>query len=645
MPDSIRNPQCATQFAIRNSQSAMVKYPYFGAVAVEGGVRFRVWAPRARELRLTVSNGAARGEYSLESHGGLFELMLEGAGAGDRYVYRIDGSGPRPDPASRFQPDGVHGPSEVIDPAAYAWRDRGWRGHPPSQLIVYELHVGTFTPQGTFASLRERLSELRDLGVTAIELMPVADFAGSRNWGYDGVSLFAPSRVYGRPDDLRALVDAAHVAGLSVILDVVYNHLGPEGAYLTQFNPQYFSERHENPWGQAVNLDGPGADAVRSFIIDNAVHWVREYHLDGLRLDATHALIDDSARSSSEHFIAELASVVRREAGRPLVIHAEDHRNLAEIVEDRGWGLDGVWADDFHHVVRRMLAGDSHSYYADFEGATCELTRVVGQGWLFTGQHSRHHDRPRGTDPSDIPMRRFVVCLQNHDQVGNRAMGERLHQQIDEASWRAASALLLMTPMTPLLFMGQEWAASTPFRYFTDLEPDLGSQVTAGRRREFKDFPEFAAPGARERIPDPQALTTFESSRLCWDERERQPHKRVLQLYRNLIALRREHPALGGSSEPEGQAWAVDADSVVLRREDADAVFWIIVRLRGAGFVDLRSLVPEAQVRRTSRVLLTTEDPAFAEDPQPPESDGTEGRFRFARPGAVVLRSDRDGRQ
>jgi maltooligosyltrehalose trehalohydrolase len=636
----MNNRHSSIESAIPNPQSAIVS-PFFGAVPAEGGVRFRVWAPEAHDVRLILLDGPRRGEHVLENRDGLFEGALEGAAPGDRYAYSLDGGLPLPDPASRFQPDGVHGPSEVIDPSAYRWSDREWRAHPATDLIVYELHVGTFSPGGTFASARERLTELRDLGVTAIELMPIADFPGARNWGYDGVCLFAPSRAYGRPDDLRGLVDAAHAAGLSVILDVVYNHLGPEGAYLTRFNPQYLSDRHESPWGRAVNLDGPGSGSVRRFIVDNAIHWVSEYHLDGLRLDATHALIDESGRSAGEHFVGALATAVRGAASRPVSIHAEDDRNLADIVRERGWNLDGLWADDFHHVVRRLLAGDSHAYYADFQGLTSELARAIRQGWIFTGQHSPHHRKPRGTDPADIPMRKCVVCLQNHDQVGNRAMGDRLHQEIDSASWRAASALLLTVPMTPLLFMGQEWAASTPFRYFTDLEPALGRLVTEGRRREFKDFPEFAAEGAEARIPDPQAVATFEASRLQWDERNRGEHKRVLELYRQLIALRRRHAALGGSDRCDGEAWAVGDDSIVLRREAGNAVFWVAVRLRGAGDVDLGSQLSDVRARHAARVLLTTEDPPFTPDPQPPHYDAAGARIRFARPGAVLLMIDR----
>jgi maltooligosyltrehalose trehalohydrolase len=569
---------------------------------------------------------------------GLFEATVSEASAGDRYGYTIDEGAPLPDPASRYQPAGVHGPSEIIDAGVFTWHDERWHGHAPRDLVIYELHVGTFTAEGTFASARQRLSDVRDLGITAIELMPVADFPGARNWGYDGVALFAPSRAYGHPDDLRALVDEAHCLGLSVILDVVYNHLGPEGAYVTMFNPHYLTTRHECPWGCAVNLDGPGAGTVRDFITDNALHWIHEYHVDGLRLDATHALIDTGERAGRRHFVAELATVLRHEAGRPVLLHAEDHRNRADLVDggDRGWTLDGVWADDFHHVMRRLLAGDADGYYEDYQGTTSELARTIEQGWLYTGQYSPHLKGVRGTDPSEVEMRRFIVCLENHDQVGNRALGDRLNTTIDPARWRAASALLLTAPMTPLLFMGQEWGASTPFCYFTDHEPDLGARVTEGRRREFKDFAQFSSPEARERIPDPQAPETFAASRLRWEERTREPHRAVLALYRALLQLRREHPALGASDERRGYACACDEDSVIVRREDENAVFWVFVRLRGAGIV--RICVDQLQIPLThARVLLTSEDPPFVSAPKPPVWEASAAQVRFQRPGAVIV--------
>ena len=601
----------------------------FGALPVSGGVRFRIWAPAAEALDLILHDGGAAGTHpTARDAEGVFDRIVDKAAAGDRYSYRIDGGSPLPDPASRFQPDGVHGPSQVIDPAAFAWSDARWGGRPARDLILYELHVGTFSPEGTFAGATTLLPRVRDLGVTAIELMPIADFPGGRNWGYDGVHLYAPSRAYGRPDDLRRLIDESHRLGLAVFLDVVYNHLGPEGASVCQFNPQYFSDRHATPWGAAVNLDGEGSGMVRRFITDNARHWVREYHVDGLRLDATHALVetDDGA------IIRDVVSAVRRDATRPIVVHAEDDRNLSAVIEDArtgGWGLDGVWADDFHHVMRRCLAGDSQGYFADFRGTASELARTVVQGWLYTGQPSEHLGGTRGTDPSGVPMYRFVVCLQNHDQIGNRAMGDRLNAQVPADAWRAASTVLLTAPMTPLLFMGQEWAASTPFQYFTDLNPGLGRLVTQGRRTEFAAFPDFSDESARHRIPDPQNAATFEASRLRWKERSEPAHKASLALYRALIALRLDHRALGASDERQGDAFAPDDDTLVVRRSDGDDTFLIVARLRGGGDVDLSSAA-EGGGGAEWEVILTTEEPLFALDPAPPAID--------QRPGAVILR-------
>jgi maltooligosyltrehalose trehalohydrolase len=608
---------------------------------VRGGIRFRVSAPAARELTLVIYDGIARGEYPLpRDQEGTFDLIVDRAAAGNRYAYRLDDGETRPDPASRFQPEGVHGPSEIIDPSGFRWTDSAWRGRPAVDRIVYELHIGTFSPAGTFAGAEARLEAVRDLGASTIEIMPVADFAGDRNWGYDGVCLYAPSRAYGRPDDLRRLVDRAHHLGIDVILDVVYNHLGPEGAYLPAFNHEYFTGREETPWGCGVNLAGPGSAMVRRFILDNARHWVAEYHVDGLRLDATHALVEDDTGA----MIREIAAAIRPVTDRPIIVHAEDHRNLAAMVEDEargGWGLDGVWADDFHHVVRRLLAGDRAGYYSDFEGTVDELIRTIQQGWLYTGQRSRHLGALRGTDPSAVPMYRFIVCLQNHDQIGNRAFGDRLHHRVPPEAWRAASALLLMTPMTPLLFMGQEWAASTPFLYFTDLDWSFGQHVTEGRRREFAHFPEFSEEQSRQSIPDPQALATFEDSRLKWDERTQPHHRAVLELYRALIALRLDHPqVLGAAAETSGHAVALDHATVAMRRSDGDDVFWIVTRLIGGGTVDLSSAVEEAgDLDGGWDVVLTTEDPLFALNPIPLDVDEGGGpRIRFARAGAVIIR-------
>jgi maltooligosyltrehalose trehalohydrolase len=613
--------------------------PYFGAVPSHDGVRFAVWAPSADRVELRLHDGRAEGRHSLAPNADrVFETWVRHAAPGDRYAYVLDGKDPLPDPASRFQPDGVHGSSQVVDPSTFIWTDDRWQPPPPRDITVYELHLGTFSPEGTFDGARARLPYLRDLGVTAIELMPVADFGGARNWGYDGVALFAPSRVYGTPDAFRRFVDAAHAHGLAVILDVVYNHLGPEGAYIHAFSPAYFTDRHQNPWGTAINLDGPSSAVVRRFILDNACSWVREYHLDGLRLDATHALIDESAR----HIVQEIAEAVRTEAGRRVIVHAEDHRNVAAMIEDTslgGWGLDGLWADDFHHVVRTMVAGDRYGYFADFAGHTRELATVLQDGWLYSGEHSAHMNVLRGTHPGRVPMHRFVVCAQNHDQIGNRARGDRLHHQVPPDVWRAISVLLLTVPMTPLLFMGQEWAASSPFQYFTDLEPGIGRFVTEGRRLEFADFPDFSTPGSGEKVPDPQAEATFLNSRLRWDERDSSEHRRSLALYRALLALRREHRALGGSERTSGVAASPDDESIVVRRADDGQVFWVVARFKTAGEVNVETAAATMRTPLHSGELaqvLDTEHAEFAEEPR--AIDVADGVVRFARPGAVILR-------
>jgi maltooligosyltrehalose trehalohydrolase len=612
----------------------------FGAVCLNDGVRFRVHAPAATRVDL-VLEGPVDGERAMVcGNDGIWELYVDAARSGQRYRVRLDGADPLPDPASRFQPRGVHEASEVVDPAAFRWTDVDWTLPHPRTLVVYELHVGTFTPEGTFTGVRSRLPYLRDLGVTAIELMPIADFAGLRNWGYDGVALFAPSRAYGHPDDLRALVDAAHAEGIAVMLDVVYNHLGPEGAYLPRFNPQYIAGAAETPWGRAVNLDATGNELVREFIVDNAVHWLREYHLDGLRLDATHTLID----TNRPHFLRQFATRVRAAAGRRILLHAEDHRNLDQIVLEEGpedWGFDAVWADDFHHIIRRMIAGDEHAYYADFEGTSRELERTIRQGWLYTGEHSRHLNTRRGTSPTTIPMRRFVVCIQNHDQIGNRALGERLHHQVDAATWRAVSFLLLISPMTPLLFMGQEWSASTPFTFFTDMEEGLGRMITAGRRREFQAFPQFTDLAVVERIPDPQAPDTFLASSLRWHEQQDGAHAATLALYRRLLTLRRTEPALGASEALDCEAFAADENSIVVRRSEGVDEFWAVVRLRGSGSVDVGRYrtAMEAGVG-TWQLVLSTDDDEDKEEKAALRIDlETRGPVvHFTAPGGALFR-------
>jgi maltooligosyltrehalose trehalohydrolase len=613
--------------------------PSLGAYREGGDVTFRVWAPASRRVELVLHPGLpwSRRHRLERMDDGIFTGTFDNVAVGDRYSYSPDAQGPFPDPASRFQPEGVHGPSAIVDPHAYAWSDHGWRGVSLSDAIIYELHVGTFSPAGTFAGVTERLPELADLGITVIELMPVADFPGSRNWGYDGASLFAPSRVYGTPDDLRRLVDVAHGLGLGVLLDVVYNHFGPDGAYASVFSPSYFSTKHASPWGAAVNLDAQGAAHVRDFFIENAQHWVHEYHIDGLRLDATHALVDESPR----HFVAELAARVRAAAAdRSILLFAEDDRNLASIVrpeKEGGWGLDGVWADDLHHHLRRHTAGDNDGYYADFSGTTLDIARTIRDGWFYWGQWSAYRQAPRGTSSAGVALDRMVVCLQNHDQIGNRPFGTRLHHQIEPAVFRALSALLLFVPETPLLFMGQEWAASSPFLYFTDHHPELGRLVTAGRRAEFSRFAAYADPAQRARIPDPQAETTFDASRLVWDERDAPAHASTLDLYRTLLRLRRDEI----SPRRFVDAIAVDDACLALTRGmGPEGVVLLVVCLGTPRSVDLTRWKSRAHTGRWE-ILMTTEDVRFSGESDAAAAPALEPdaglSVTFRGPAAILL--------
>ncbi len=533
---------------------------------------------------------------------------------GTTYRIRLDGGDAFPDPASRFQPEGVHGPSEIVDPSAYAWKDEGWSGIAQEDLVFYELHVGTFTPEGTFDGVRRRLAYLKDLGITAVELMPVADFPGRWNWGYDHAALYAPSRAYGRPDALRRLVDEAHAMGMAVFLDVIYNHLGPDGAYVAAFAPM-FTDKHHTPWGNAINLDDVHSEGVRAFFIDNALHWLTEYHVDGLRLDATHALVDDS----EVHFLRELAiAVADIEDGPRRYLIAEDSRNLNRIIrpiDDGGYGIDGVWTDDFHHQVRHMTAGDSEGYYADFEGMGAkELATTVEKGWFFEGQLSEHSGKPRGSDASRIRTDQCVVCIQNHDQVGNRPRGDRLNHEISLPTYRAATALLLFAPELPLIFMGQEWAASTPFQFFTDHNEELGRLVTEGRKKEFEGFSGF-----KGGVPDPQDPSTFERSRLIWAEQKEEAHNGTFNLYRDLLSMRK---VILGPAEvrPRGSS------GLEVQRGD----YLLLVALED----DIDFLAPT-----DCRIVLHTEERRYAGDcaaPRRSEEDGR-NRFHFSRAGAMLL--------
>ena len=588
-----------------------------GASPGPGGVTFRVWAPAARRVEV-VLEGPGEPAHPLESEpGGYHSGTVPGIGPGARYRYRLDGGERYPDPASRSQPEGVHGPSEVVDTSAFRWSDEAWAGLDPEALVIYELHVGTFTPAGTFEAATGRLDHLAELGVTAIELMPVAEFSGARNWGYDGVDLFAPEGSYGGPEGLHRLVDAAHRRGLGVILDVVYNHLGPEGNYLPAVTGgRLFTSRHRTPWGDAINYDGPDSAPVRDFVVRNALYWATEYHVDGVRLDATHAIADDSPT----HILAEIAARLHPLEPRRLVI-AEDERAERRLVlpaERGGFGLDAVWADDLHHQLRRLAAGDREGYFARYGGTVPQVVETLRRGWSFE------------EGARELPPRAFVHCIQNHDQVGNRALGERLHHDIPLPVYRALSALLLMSPYTPLLWMGQEWAASTPFQYFTDHPEALGRLVTEGRRREFQRFSAFSDPAARERIPDPQAEETFLRSKLRWQETDRMPHRGMLALYRALLHLRRTEPALRERGREGLSVIELGERALALRRTARDGSAVLLVASFGERLeVDLGE--------RAWEPALATEDPGFGGEGGWVLRDG--GRLELRSPGAVVLRS------
>ena len=453
------------------------------------------------------------------------------------YRFSIDGGPPRPDPRSPWQPEGPDGPSRTLDHASFAWTDGTWTGRDLSSQVIYELHVGTFTEEGTFAAAIEKLDHLVGLGVTAVELMPVAEFAGTRGWGYDGVDLYAPHHAYGGPEGLKCFVDACHARGLATILDVVYNHLGPAGNYLREFGP-YFTDRYATPWGDAINFDGPGSDEARAFFVDNALMWLRDYHFDGLRLDAVHAILDTSA----VHILEEIATAVRaleRESGRSLWVIAESDLNDPRVitpVERGGYGLDAQWSDDFHHALHSLLTGERSGYYSDF-GSVAQLAKAVENAFVYDGEHSPYRRRRHGRKPERLEGHRFLGYLQNHDQVGNRASGERTSSLMSVDRLKIGAALVLTSPFVPMIFQGEEWAASTPFLYFTDHEPELGRLVSEGRKSEFAAF--GWDPGD---IPDPQDESTFMRSKLDWEERSRDPHAELLEWHRELIRLRAAAP-------------------------------------------------------------------------------------------------------
>lgn len=581
----------------------------FGPARAGDGYDFRLWSPGSAIATLHLEGRDPIPMRALPL--GHFGVHVKEVEPGARYRFSINDGPAFPDPASMFQPDGVHGASELVDLRDFPWTDAAWEGIPKHKQVFYELHVGTFTPEGTLRSAMDKLPYLKDLGVNTIELMPLADWPGRWGWGYDHAAMWAVSRAYGRPEDLCAFVDAAHALGLAVYTDVIYNHLGPDGSYLAAFAP-IFTRRHRTPWGAAINFDDMYCDGTRAFFVRNALLWLETYHLDGIRLDATDQIFDDSR----EHFLAQLAREVQAIPGRPRYLVAEDHRNLNTIIRplhEGGYGMDGIWVDDFHHQMRNLLAGDTRGYYAGYAHTTIEqLATTLRNNWFYTGQYQAYWNKQRGSSPEGTAPESVVFYIQNHDQVGNRPHGDRLHHQISEDTYRAATALLLFLPQLPLLFQGQEWAASTPFYFFSDHEPELGKKVTEGRR---KDLEHLVGSGAG--VPDPQDPATFEASKLRWDERSAPAHARMLAWYKACLAARED---VEGPLQVETNG----SEGLVLRRGRHTLAV---------------ALGPEQKVALPDgAMVLSSADAAFATSSIPPQTE--DGHLYFTTPGAVLFRTD-----
>lgn len=538
------------------------RWPVGAEVRAGAGTHFRVWAPAVREVTVVFEDGA-RALHLEHERGGYFSGLSAQAGPGTRYRFRLDGKEAFPDPASRWQPEGPHGPSEVVDPDAFAWTDQAWRGVTPRGQVLYEMHVGTFTPEGTYAAAERHLPYLRDLGITAVELMPVNEFDGPFGWGYDGVNLFAPTRLYGTPDALRHFIDRAHAIGLGVILDVVYNHFGPSGNYLARFSPYYVSRRYENEWGEAINFDGEHSGPVREFFTSNAACWIAEFHFDGLRLDATQSLYDASAT----HIAAEIAQHARAAAGgRSVYLTAENepqHAELARSAARGGQGLDALWNDDFHHSAVVAATGTCEAYYSETRGTPQEMISALKWGFLYQGQFYAWQKQRRGHPALDLPAQAFIQFLQNHDQVANSARGQRLHQLTSPGRYRALTALLLLAPATPLLFQGQEFAASTPFLYFARHEDELDVLIRKGRHEFMTQFPNIRSEEGGKLLAPPADEQTFVKCKLDHSERERNAH--VVRMHRDLLRLRREDPVFSLQDRARMHGAVLGAEAFVLR--------------------------------------------------------------------------------
>lgn len=542
------------------------RFPIGAEVLKEGGVSFRVWADKRKRVEVVLEDvpGSPMTAELTREEGGYFSRVLEAASAGTLYRFRLDGEETRlPDPASRFQPDGPHGPSKVVDPAGFVWSDTEWRGLAMEGQVIYETHIGTFTPEGTWAAAEEQFQELVDCGITVIEMMPVADFPGRFGWGYDGVDLFAPTRLYGSPDDLRLFVNNAHLNGLGVVLDVVYNHLGPDGNYLPEFSDSYLTDRYENEWGKAINFDGENSRPVREFFITNAHYWIAEFHFDGLRLDATQSMYD----SSPEHIIRAVTRAVREAGeGRGTIVIAENEPQrtiLARPERDGGYGVDALWNDDFHHSAFVALTGRREAYYTDYLGSPQEFISMLKWGYLYQGQYYSWQSKCRGMPAYGIPPACFVLFIENHDQVANSCCGFRIHQLTSPALFRTITALLLLAPGTPMLFQGQEFGASTPFLYFADLPEYLNREVYKGRLEFLHQFPSLTDPLFQQTLLGSSSASSFQRSKL--DLSERESHPEVYKLHKDLLKMRREDTVFRAQAKGSVEGAVLANDTFALR--------------------------------------------------------------------------------
>jgi maltooligosyltrehalose trehalohydrolase len=604
-----------------------------------GGVEFRVWCPKRRRLSVVVERGAKSLEVPLDREpGGYFATVVEDVAAGDRYRFRV-GRELLADPASRFQPDGVLGPSEIMEPTAFVWTDTTWKGRPLRGAVLYEMHCGTFTSEGSWRAAAERLPHLADLGVTVIELMPVAEFAGRFGWGYDGVFPFAPTRLYGRPDDFKAFVNRAHELGLAIVLDVVYNHLGPSGCVFQRYSKDYFSKKYATEWGEPINFDGPGSEAVRAFFLDNAAYWIEEFHLDGLRIDATQCIFD----STEPHILAEITRTVRRHApGRATLLVSENEPQKTRMVRplsEGGYGLDALWNDDFHHSAVVALTGRCEAYFSDHHGTPQEFISAAKYGFLFQGQRYAWQKQPRGTPTTGIGPESFILFIENHDQLANTGDGERLHRKTSSGRLRAMTAMFLLLPGTPLLFQGQEMAASSPFLYFADHNGKLANLVRKGRGEFMSQFPSLSMPEVRRALARPNDPSTFERSKLDWSELHK--NAPMVALHRDLIRLRRTDEAFRRQAPGGIDGAVLGPELFVIRfrgRRDAEDRLLVVnfgAEIEAGGFPEPLIAPPE---RCGWKVSWSSEDLRYGGSGTPPVV--TARGWRIPGHAAIVLAAD-----